>query len=240
MCAVKLISRARRGRCVAAADKELAKFETNYQTALKQARTIVIDTGTELWELLRLAEFGKLAAVLPHQYAAVNQQMTRLIKLAYDSDANLLITHKLKAQWIGDKKTDVYEFAGMKDVPFLVQAHARMWRDDDGFHLRVGKCRQNAMIAGLELVNEMINFPTLAGFVFPDSEPERLGVMTEKPYMCPQCGNDIPQRLIELRTPNGEVLFNDIAIPWDADIANEVIGWQCLDCGEVIDRDEDK
>jgi hypothetical protein len=158
---------------IAAAERELQKFETNYQTALKQARTIVIDTGTELWELMRLSAFGKVTQVMPHQYVAVNQEMTRLIKLAYDSDANLILTHKLKPEWINDKKTGGYEFAGMKDIPFLVQAHARLWRDDDGtFHMRVGKCRQNAGVAGLELVNEMITFSTLATFVFPDSVPE--------------------------------------------------------------------
>jgi AAA domain len=157
-------------KVIEAAEKELAKVETNYQTALKQARTIVIDTGSELWELLRLAAFGKLEKVMPHQYTEVNQQMTRLIKLAYDSDANLLLTHRLKEQWINDKKTGLYEFSGMKDVPYLVQAHARMWTDEQGYHLKVGKCRQNATVIGLELVNEMISFPTLAQFVFPDSE----------------------------------------------------------------------
>jgi hypothetical protein len=167
---VKLDFTGERGKIMEAAEKELAKVETNYQTALKQARTIVIDTGSELWELLRLAAFGKLDKVMPHQYAEVNQAMTRLIKLAYDSEANLLITHRLKEQWINDKRTGLYEFAGMKDIPFLVQAHARMWTDEQGYHLKVGKCRQNASVVGLELVNEMITFPTLAQFVFPDSD----------------------------------------------------------------------
>jgi len=157
---------------ITAAEKELAKVETNYQTALKQARTIVIDTGTELWQLLRLAAFGRLDKVMPHQYAEVNQAMTRLIKLAYDSEANLLVTHRLKEQWVNDKRTGQFEFDGMKDIPYLVQAHARMWVAEDGYHLKVGKCRQNATLVGLELMNEMITFPMLAGMVFPDSEPK--------------------------------------------------------------------
>jgi len=169
---VKLNFNGTRERIIAAAEEELAKVEKNYQTALTQARTIVIDTGSELWELLRLAAFGKLEKVMPHQYAEVNQTMTRLIKLAYDSEANLLLTHRLKAEWINDKRTGAYEFSGMKDIPFLVQAHARMWTDGEGYHLKVGKCRQNASVVGLELVNEMITFPTLAQFVFPDSEPK--------------------------------------------------------------------
>jgi AAA domain-containing protein len=166
---VKLDFTGGKEKIIEAAEKELAKVETNYQTALRQARTIVIDTGSELWELLRLSAFGKLEKVMPHQYAEVNQTMTRLIKLAYDSEANLLLTHRLKEQWINDKRTGQYEFSGMKDIPFLVQAHARMWTDAEGYHLRVGKCRQNASVVGLELTNDMITFPTLAQFVFPDS-----------------------------------------------------------------------
>jgi hypothetical protein len=170
---IKLDFDGSKDQVVDAATREMKKFEVNYQTALKQARTIVIDTGTELWELMRLAAFGKLTQVLPHMYASVNQEMTRLIKLAYDSDANLLITHRLKEQWVNDKRTGQFEFAGMKDVPFLVQAHVRLWQAEDGYHLKVGKSRQNATVAGLELVNEMIDFPTLAQFVFPESSREQ-------------------------------------------------------------------
>ena len=169
---IKLDFAGGKDQVIKAAEAELLKFELNYQTALKQARTIVIDTGSELWELMRMAEFGKLAQVLPHHYAPVNQQMTRLIKLAYEGDANLILTHRLKEQWLNDKRTGAYEFAGMKDIPFLVQAHARMWQDADGYHMRIGKCRQNASIMGLELTNDMISFPTLASFVFPDSDPK--------------------------------------------------------------------
>jgi len=172
---IKLDFQGGKDQVVTAAERELQKFETNYQTALRQARTIVIDTGTELWELMRLAAFGKLAQVMPHHYAPVNQEMERLVKLAYESDANLIMTHRLKEQWINDKKTGLYEFAGMKEIPSFVQAHARLWVDQDGFHLRVGKCRQNVGIVGLELVNDMITFPTLASFVFPDTTPEDWG-----------------------------------------------------------------
>ena len=121
---IKLTFMGGKDAVIASAEKELAGFETNYQIALKQARTIVIDTGSELWELMRMAEFGKLAQVMPHHYAPVNAQMKRLVRLAYDSDANLVLTHKLKEQWINDKRTGMYEFAGMKDIPYDVQAHA--------------------------------------------------------------------------------------------------------------------
>ena len=172
LCQIKLEFEGNKDQIVKAAEQELIKFEKAYQAALKQARTLVIDTGTELWELMRLAAFGKLAQVMPHQYAEVNQQMTRLLKLAYDKDCNLLITHRLKPEWVNDKRTGQYEFSGFKDIPFLVQAHARLWTDADGYHMKIGKCRQNASTVGLELTNQMIDFATLALFIFPDSSPE--------------------------------------------------------------------
>ena len=59
---IKLDFAAARIKRSRAAETELVKFEINYQTALKQARTIVIDTGPRAMELMRMAEFGKLAA----------------------------------------------------------------------------------------------------------------------------------------------------------------------------------
>src|SRR5262249_32450037 len=43
------------------------------------AKTGIIDTGTELWEILRLARFGKLDQVMPRHYASVNAEFKELI-----------------------------------------------------------------------------------------------------------------------------------------------------------------
>ena len=43
------------------------KFKSDYVSILESpVRTLVIDTATELWELLRMSRFGKLDQVMPH------------------------------------------------------------------------------------------------------------------------------------------------------------------------------
>ena len=67
----------------------------------KDARTVFVDTATEWWELARLAEFGQLAPAvdIKRAYGPLNQLFRGLIRMAYDTDKNLILTHKLKEQW---------------------------------------------------------------------------------------------------------------------------------------------
>ena len=43
-------------------------------------KTGVWDTGSEIWELQRLARFGKLQQVLPHHYTALNLEYQNLLR----------------------------------------------------------------------------------------------------------------------------------------------------------------
>lgn len=147
------------------------------------ARTVLCDTGTELWEILRMARFGKLTQVMPHHYGPVNAEFRDFVRMAYDrtraggypEDVNLIMQHKLKEEWKNGSdgkgtKTGEYERAGMKDIAFLVQVAAVAWREDDVpvpdcFHLTVTNCRHNPELAGQDLQGDMANFPTLAGAV---------------------------------------------------------------------------
>ena len=71
---------------------------SSYQWALAEpaVRTISVDTATELWELLRMARFGKLTQVMPYQYGPVNAEFRSLIRMAYASDKNLILLHKMR------------------------------------------------------------------------------------------------------------------------------------------------
>ena len=161
-------------------DKMWQSFKVHYFRALdcKDIRTVVIDTATEAWELVRLAEFGKLSQVLPHSYGPVNAEFRRLLRRAYDSDKNLILIHKLKPKYVNDKRTDEYEMSGFSGTPYDVQCSVRVWRhrrDVDGdvdFGMTVLKCRPNAEVEDEELVQPMSNFAFLAATVFPDTDVE--------------------------------------------------------------------
>src|SRR3990167_2946731 len=59
-------------------------------------RTIVWDTESEAWELLRIAEFGRLEKIPPYKYTNANSQYRALVRAVYESDTNLIMIHKTK------------------------------------------------------------------------------------------------------------------------------------------------
>ena len=133
----------------------------------KEVRTVVVDTGTELWELNRLARFGKLSNIKPHHYGPVNAEYRQLIKLAFNSDKNLIIIHRLKDQYINDKRTGELERAGFKDTGFQVQCNALVYFDEEEgeFKLKVTDSRHNPNVRELELSGSMVDFGVLSSMV---------------------------------------------------------------------------
>jgi len=122
----------------------LQRFRTTYLRALREpclkvagqkvmARTVVIDTGTEAWQLLRLAEFGKISQVKPHHYVQVNGLMRDIVRAGFDSDVNVIWLHKLKAEWKDNaegkgRKTGTIERDGFDGMSYLVQANLLAYR----------------------------------------------------------------------------------------------------------------
>ena len=145
------------------------KVKADYNAALSsKAKTIVLDTATEVWELNRLARLGKLSKVLAHQYTEVNMEHTALLKSIYDSDKNLVLLHKSKVIYLNDKRTDNYEPKCYSDTPYIVQINLEMYRDDEeGFMMRILNCRQNPDLAGMEvpIYDPMDGWGILSGLV---------------------------------------------------------------------------
>lgn len=156
---------------------EFERFKTAYTAILRDGdfKTIVLDTATEIWELLRMARFGKLTQVMPYQYGPVNAEYRHLIRDAYGYDKNLILLHKMKPMYVNDKRTADYERAGFGDTGFLVQVNAEVYRysrDDGGdFAIYIKDCRQNQNLAEEEFVGEMCNFPMIACMVIEGTDP---------------------------------------------------------------------
>lgn len=102
-----------------------------------KARSVIVDTGTELEELLRLKLFGKLTQVGQHLYRLRNSLMRELVRLALSSDVNVIFVHKLSSEWVkapgakaDDKasKTGVYERKGWDELGHVVQAQFFAYR----------------------------------------------------------------------------------------------------------------
>jgi hypothetical protein len=131
-------------KVMAAADPQLTRFRKTYLSCLRQpllsrngrklkARTVVVDTGTEAWQLLRLCYLGKISQVKPHHYVEVNGLMRDLVRAAFESDVNVIWLHKLKAEWKDNaegkgRKTGTLERDGFEGMSYLVQANLLCYR----------------------------------------------------------------------------------------------------------------
>jgi len=164
-------------------EKALDEWEavkTAYMNKLRDpnVRTIIWDTATEMWELVRIARFGKLVQVMPFHYGPVNAEFSKLLKAAYDTNKNLILLNRMKAVYINDKRTKDYERAGFSGTGFLAQVNAQVYRDEsdeDGpgeFHCYVKDCRQNPDLAGEVLSGEMCSWQWLASMVVEGTSPE--------------------------------------------------------------------
>jgi hypothetical protein len=132
------------------ATPELDRFRRSYYKALREpvlqaggksgrarklyAKTIIMDTGSEVYELVRLVELGKLSQVKSHHYGAVNAMMRDMVRAGLDSEVNVIWLHKLKSEWKAggqegkQAKTGVLERKGFEEMNYLVQANILMYR----------------------------------------------------------------------------------------------------------------
>jgi len=157
----------------------------------KGLRSLFIDTGTEMWELKRLAAFGKLTQVMPQHYMMVNEEFRKLIRAASDSNLNIVLSHKVKKRYVGQKAKagqeqkeswdGTYERSGMNDVGFLVQMNLlhTFNYETHNFRLRIKDCRQNMDLAGTTIgIDDDCDFqlePTfqsLGQIVYPESSED--------------------------------------------------------------------
>lgn len=161
------------------AQKLWTGIKTDYLDALatKEIRTIICDTGSEMWEACRLAWFGKLTEVLPHHYTKPNGEWRDLVRLAYAEKKQVIFLHKMKDEYKGKDKTGDFKRSGMSDMGFLVQVAGTNWKDPressvpDKFHHTITKCRFNTELEGLDFAGEECNFPNVASWVlFGDGE----------------------------------------------------------------------
>lgn len=123
--------------------------------ATNAVRSVGIDSGSHLYYLASLARWGKFGQVPQQAYGALYIEFEETLKVFYDSDINLIVTHKLKDKFDGPGM----EMRGYKDMPFLLQAHIqhRKAKKTGELSIEVRECRHNRAAEGQILE---INEPT--------------------------------------------------------------------------------
>jgi len=161
-----------------------ASFRADWATVCKgdETRTLVLDTDTDLWELRRIAEFGRDSSI-PEKYAPLNRDMRQLFELVNASGKNLVVVSEMKKQYVDWKDADgkrssgwngEYEMAGWSGVDFKVQVNleARYDFDTREFGTWVINSGINPAINHEEYWGDMSCFPYLATEAYPDTEME--------------------------------------------------------------------
>lgn len=141
-------------------------------------RTIVIDTATEMWELLRLARFGRLSQVMPHHYGPVNAEFRSLINKAVNSGKNTVWIHKVRKVYKTNKNgvdswTGEWERSGFSDFGYIIDLVIENDIAEGEFAVRVSDSRyRTAHVNGREYRGFLGLFPSLALELRPETSWE--------------------------------------------------------------------
>jgi len=134
------------------------RFMTEYKQALKEVKTVAIDTVGLLWELLRMARFGKLTQVMPHHYGPLNAEMAQIIDMAKQSDCNLILSSTLAPQYINDQATGFWVRQGWSQLDYKVQYSIELSRAKKGdFQGKVLKFKPEPKMVDQVLINPSFN-----------------------------------------------------------------------------------
>lgn len=161
-----------------AAQRVWKEFVGNFRDSLSKMRTVVVDTGSEAWALVRLARLGKLTAILPVQYTAVNAEFRQLTQLALSQQScNVIFTHKLKDQYKNDKPTGLYERSGFGEIEYDVQTVINASRDYTKagiaqFSVEIAACRANLAASGTRFTGADCTFSKVAQAIYPSTTEE--------------------------------------------------------------------
>ena len=180
--------------------KEIAeKLWKDYRASLrtvmatKAIRTLVVDTITEVWELLQLAEFGKLKQNNKWAYGGLNAEFAGLIDELYYTrpDLNLVFIQKVKKEYSaltkdGEEKWDgkSYYAQGYSGLDYLVDLSISHGFNDRQFFfetLSTEATRMGGEFSGVRFKGDECTFLDLALEIYKDhpigSDPSYWGAM---------------------------------------------------------------
>lgn len=159
--------------------KEWAKAEKAFDAVIEtpKIRSLIVDTSSGIWDLLRLNLFGKLEQVMPHKYTEANAEMRQVVRRIYDNRLDLVSVwiHKVKKEYKSDKKgekdfwTGKYERAGWSDFAYEADVNVNCFRTEENeFVARVKDSRHEPSLNGMEFEGADNTIPYIASLLLPD------------------------------------------------------------------------
>lgn len=151
------------------------------------ASSVVLDTDTEAWELLRVARFGALnpeSGRIDANYGPVNAEWRSLIKRYRMAErCNVITIGQAKDEYTQAPKGKMGQRtgrtirAGQKEIPYMADVVIRTHKkylDDGGieFSAVIEKGWFNAHYEGMELYGDEVRFSYLMGLITETDEEE--------------------------------------------------------------------
>lgn len=163
----------------------MERFKEDWDVAIKNARTLIIDKESHLWEMLRYA-YDEVSSPDPKNFHELNLIVRGLIQDAEATGRNLGLVRGIKDTWgvtgispsSGKKQmgfTGIYKAEGNKYVDELVQVVMRHRWDAERrvFVTTIGdKCRLGEAEALMGQEFDSMDFPMLGQMLYPDADPE--------------------------------------------------------------------
>lgn len=158
----------------AQAQDKLSGFMAAWDDAFTWARTIVVDTHTEIWELLRLARFGTLTprGSIAAMYGPLNAEFRSIFKRFREQDlnggggVNVIAVGQIRERYRNDKPTGKMEPAGQKEMPYYADITVQTKRGKRGeFKALIEKGWYDAHSEGIELEDDLMTFPMIMSMV---------------------------------------------------------------------------
>jgi hypothetical protein len=167
----------------ASASASVAAFTDAWLDALTWARTIVLDTHTDLWELLRLKYFGgekpetfKGMERREALWADINGEWRMLFTAVKTAGVDLILIGKSKDEYKNDKLTGGIKSAGQKDISSNcdIRLETSFVQADDtsnnSFVARLVKAGINYRMTGVPLTNTTL--PQVLSLVYGNDEDD--------------------------------------------------------------------
>lgn len=172
--------------------KLLANFHKDYVEALTMGGTVVVDTATQLWQVVqkvkldavieerteafyakhkKMPEPGEIK-LFPFDYADANTYMGGLLRrAAQQRKTNVIFINRAKEDWSSQGPTGTVSFQGFKDTAAIVQMTLKLFTKREGqgdkktFKVmgKIESCRFDKELEGMELENP--DFETLLAAV---------------------------------------------------------------------------
>lgn len=134
--------------------------EERVRLAERKFKTIIVDTGTTLYEIARFARQEELGRpIVPYEYGEIYARLRSVVMQSFYSGTNFVVVHHLKDRYVDDKNTGELETAGYGGLKAIVDTSLRMTTrlgKGEASNVVVStfeKCGYDVFLVGKELEN---------------------------------------------------------------------------------------